>query len=193
MRLVAAGAQIQLDRNLLGTHVKSWRLRDMVWTDLRYRGAPWISVLVARRSIPATLNLGWRHRVSALTSLFLAGAIAKTSLRLALPALLLLVGLNRSFYKLIGRRGGLVLTALGPPLHVIHHLTAVLAVPLGLLAYLRGKQRAPRRVVREPSRAMGEHESAALYQSEALPEQSPPASSGESPPTVGVGIPSRSP
>ena len=143
MRLIESGRRIELDPHLLGTHAKQWRFRDMVWTDLRRRAAPWMGVLVAHRRLPATLNLGWRHRLSALASLVLAGAAVKRSRKHGLAALWVLVLANRSFYALVARRGGPALGLLALPLHVVHHLTAVLAVPLGIAHYLVSRPRTP--------------------------------------------------
>jgi hypothetical protein len=47
------------------------------------------------------------------------------------------VALNRSLYGLLWRRGGPRKAVPGVGLHALHHLTAVVAVPLGGLAWLR--------------------------------------------------------
>ena len=74
MRLAAGGARIELDPSVQGTHLKSWSLWEMVRTDFRDRGVPWVMLLLRHRGSATALNLGWRHRVSALVALF--GAIA---------------------------------------------------------------------------------------------------------------------
>jgi hypothetical protein len=46
-----------------------------------------------------------------------------------------LLGLNRDFYALLARRRGLGEAAVGVGLHAVHHLTAVAAVPAGVLVH----------------------------------------------------------
>jgi cellulose synthase/poly-beta-1,6-N-acetylglucosamine synthase-like glycosyltransferase len=139
MRLAAAGARIELDPAILGTHVKSWSLPQMVRTDLRVRGVPWVSLLLRWRLLPATLNLGWRHRLSALASLALVVAIALFEPLLAGGALATLVGLNRSFYRLLWRAAGPRTALVGPLLHMLHLLTAAAAIPVGLAVHARSR------------------------------------------------------
>jgi GT2 family glycosyltransferase len=142
MRLSSAGARIVLDPELRATHLKSWSLASMVHTDLTRRGMPWVRMLLHRRELSSALNLGWRHR---LTALGFAGALAAgATARHRRGALLLggVVALNRDFYALLVRRGGLQLGAAGVLLHCVHHLTAVAAVPAGAAEHLVHKVRA---------------------------------------------------
>ncbi|HEX8207860.1 MAG TPA: glycosyltransferase, partial [Solirubrobacteraceae bacterium] len=67
LRLTDDGHRIAILPDVQGTHLKDWNLRAMVRTDLVDRGVPWMRLLLERRSAPAVLNLGWRHRASALT------------------------------------------------------------------------------------------------------------------------------
>ena len=50
------------------------------------------------------------------------------------------VALEHRFYALLRRRGGLVLAAAGLPLHLLHHLVSVLAVPIAALAHYRASR-----------------------------------------------------
>ncbi|MEP7336003.1 MAG: glycosyltransferase family A protein, partial [Actinomycetota bacterium] len=74
VRLAAVG-EIRLDPRLLGTHLKRWTLRSMILTDFSRRGVPWTSLLLRERADTQTLNLGWRHRLSALACLVFAAAV----------------------------------------------------------------------------------------------------------------------
>ncbi|HEU5111422.1 MAG TPA: glycosyltransferase, partial [Micromonosporaceae bacterium] len=65
-RLRRGGHRIVLDPAIQGTHLKAWTLRSMVRTDFARRGVPWVALQVGNRRMSAALNLGWRHRVSAL-------------------------------------------------------------------------------------------------------------------------------
>ena len=141
-RLNAAGHRIVLDPMIQGTHLKHWTLATMVKTDLLQRGIPWVEMLLSGRGDRKVLNLGWRHRISALASLAFVGSLAKRRIGAAGVSLLTLGVANRSFYRLLARRRGPLGAATGVLLHTVHHLTAVASAPLGLLAYVRRRDRA---------------------------------------------------
>ena len=135
MRLTDAGARIELHRDVLGRHLKAWRLGQMVRGDLCDRGAPWVALLLRRRRTSDTLNLARRHRLSMLASIALVASWRRPAIAVSsLGALLLL---NRSFYALLWRRRGPFAAVGGVALHVVHHLTGAAAVPVGALTYLR--------------------------------------------------------
>jgi GT2 family glycosyltransferase len=134
MRLAASGERMKLDPALQGTHLKRWTLASMIRTDFRARGVPWVALLARNGAAPAGLNLGWRHRLSALASLALAGSLAARRPRAAGAALGVLVLLNADFYALVLKRRGTAQAIAGVGLHALHHLTAVSAVPAGLSA-----------------------------------------------------------
>jgi GT2 family glycosyltransferase len=136
MRLSAAGARIELDPLVQGTHLKRWTLWSMVRTDFIGRGVPWVLLLLRHRGSTTALNLGWRHRLSALAAL--VGALAFIFRR---PGALLasgagLVALNRPFYRLLLRRRGPAEATAGVFLHALHHLASIAAVPVGVLIHL---------------------------------------------------------
>ncbi|MEM1333543.1 MAG: glycosyltransferase family 2 protein [Actinomycetota bacterium] len=140
MRLAAAGDRLLLDPSIQGTHLKRWTLRSMVHTDLFRRGIPWVTLLLRERRVPAGLNLGWRHRATALLSVVTVVALLRRRWAALLGALVVVAGLNRALYALLVRRLGAVGAVAGVPLHLLHHLTAVVAVPLGLLAGYRERR-----------------------------------------------------
>ena len=109
----------------------------MVESDLWHRGVPWVELLLRHGTGSSALNLGWRHRLSALASLVAAGSLLRGRLRRTVVALALLVGLNRSFYALLARRRGRLEAAAGVGLHVLHHLVGVLSVPIAIIEHLR--------------------------------------------------------
>ena len=98
------------------------------------------------RPASSALNLAWRHRVTALLHAGTAGAAVSGRRRLAGGLLLGAVLLNRDFYALLLRCGGLRLGGAGVLLHLVHHLTAVVSVPVGVAAHVleavRGEPRA---------------------------------------------------
>lgn len=147
MRLSGRGARILLDPTIQGTHLKRWTLYSMVRTDLMVRGIPWVGLLLDHRDSPSVLNLTWRHRLSALTSVAVLAALALRNVWLIAATVALLVALNFDFYRFLMRIEGLPRAIAGVALHWIHHLTSVAAVPLGILAHYSRRRRAPARVV----------------------------------------------
>jgi hypothetical protein len=146
-RLVADGARIVLDPAIQGTHLKAWTLRSMVRTDFARRGVPWVALLLRTAHSTAhstALNLGWRHRASAVAcAAGVAGLLLRRPATL-IAALLVLLGANRDFYALLVRRRGVTETVAGVGLHVVHHLTALAAVPAGIAVHLRDRDRRAR-------------------------------------------------
>ena len=144
MRLSAAGARIELDPLVQGTHLKRWSVWSMVRTDFIGRGVPWVLLLLRHRGSTTTLNLGWRHRLSALVAL--AGTVSLVRRRLlgAAASAVALVALNRSFYTLLWRRRGPAEATTGVFLHALHHLASLAAVPVGVALHLLDRSR-PRR------------------------------------------------
>jgi hypothetical protein len=133
-RLTRRGYRIVLAPEIQGTHLKRWTLRSMVWTDFARRGVPWVAMQVANRRVSSTLNLGWRHRASALACVVTLAAAASRHRVVAVGALGAVVVLNRSFYALLARRRGPLDGVLGVALHGLHHLVGVAAVPVGVVA-----------------------------------------------------------
>ena len=142
---LASEGRLVLDPGLQGTHLKEWTLRSMVATDFARRGVPWVALMAERRTVPATLNLGPRERASMLTALAGAAALAMRRPRGALVFGAATVALNTDLYATLGRRLGVRGVALGLPLHVLHQLVALAAVPAGLLAASTRRPRRQRR------------------------------------------------
>jgi GT2 family glycosyltransferase len=144
VRLVADGARIVLDPAIQGTHLKAWTLRSMVRTDFARRGVPWVALLLRsghlRSTAATTLNLGWWHRASAVACATGVAGLASRRPATVLAALLVLLGANREFYGLLARRRGIGEAVVGVGLHVVHHLTALAAVPAGVAVHLRDRR-----------------------------------------------------
>lgn len=136
VRLGDAGRRIVLDPSVRGTHLKRWTLGGMVRTDLRHRGVPWVRLMLRRRRASGALNLGTRHRVSAVASVALVAAVVARRPAAGAAALAVILVANRDLYALLARRLGARGAAAGVALHVLHHLVAVAAVPLGIAQHL---------------------------------------------------------
>lgn len=139
-RLHGRGARLLLDPAIRGRHLKAWSPWTMVRSDFSRRGVPWVRLLLGRGGSRSALNLGWRHRASAAAAALSLALLARRP-RAALASLLALVALNRSFYLLLARRGGPALLGAGLVLHVLHHLTAIASVPVGLALHLRDRRK----------------------------------------------------
>jgi hypothetical protein len=137
MRLVEDGGRIVLDPLVQGRHLKRWTLEGMIRTDFAARGAPWVELLLSRGSGSTALNLGWRHRMSAAASLALLVTASRRKVPPSMALLVLILILNHSFYRMLLRRRGPALAAAALPLHVLHHLVGMAAVPEGLRRHLR--------------------------------------------------------
>jgi len=74
-RLRDAGHRIRLLKTMLGTHLKHWKFRDMVRTDIFQRGVPWVALLQQYRSAPSDLNLNWRARMATVSAALLAAMV----------------------------------------------------------------------------------------------------------------------
>jgi glycosyl transferase family 2 len=141
MRLCKQGARIRLDPTIQGKHLKAWTLPNMVYTDLFGRGIPWIRLLARDPSNTSTLNLGWRHRASAVASLVLVAGLLTRRPRLVGGPLLLLCMLNGSFYAVLLRSRGWAQAVAGVPLHALHHVVGAAAVPGTAILYVSERLR----------------------------------------------------
>jgi hypothetical protein len=138
---LAERGRLVLDPALQGTHLKEWTLESMVVTDFARRGVPWVALMFDRRDVPRTLNLGRRERASAAAALVAAVALVGRRRMPAVAALAVGVVLNADLYRTIGRRLGARGVAAAVPLHVLHQLVGIAAVPVGLTASLRRRAR----------------------------------------------------
>ena len=134
VRLARIG-EIRLDPQLLGTHLKRWTLRSMILTDFLRRGLPWTFLLLRERTGTQALNLGWRHRLSALACLAFAAALPGRRVVVAFSSAAAFVALNRSFYALLLRRRGARLASVGVALHALHHVVGIAAATTALATH----------------------------------------------------------
>jgi glycosyltransferase involved in cell wall biosynthesis len=131
-RLRRAGHRIRLDRHLQGTHLKSWTLISMVRTDLMRRALPWGRLILERAAAAHDLNLRADQRWSACLLAVALAAVAVAPFRPGLwgaviVAIAAIVFLNRAFYALLRRQGGLLFAVRAIPLHLLYFLYSGLA------------------------------------------------------------------
>jgi Glycosyl transferase family 21 len=136
-RLIQAGARIELDPAIQGTHLKRYTLASMLHVDVVERAIPWVDLMLAGRAPRSALNAGARHRAAALLALGAVGATAVRRPAAALVALAAFGALNADLYATIARRRGRAEAAAAVPLHLLHHLSAAAAIPAGVALHLR--------------------------------------------------------
>jgi Glycosyl transferase family 21 len=136
-RLVQAGARIELDPTIQGTHLKRYTLAGMLHVDTVERAIPWVDLMLAGRAPRSALNAGGRHRAAALLALGTVGAAALRRPVLAAAALGAFAAVNADLYATIARSRGRGEAAAAVPLHLLHHVSATAAIPAGVALHLR--------------------------------------------------------
>jgi len=131
-RLRRAGHRILLDRDIQGTHLKRWKLRGVIWTDIVCRAIPWSRLILSSRETPNDLNVKLSQRVSGalvvLAALTLPLALWRIGLLvLPLVALVSVVVLNRDLFTFLARQRGVAFAVACVPLHLLYFLYSVLS------------------------------------------------------------------
>ena len=132
-RLAATG-RILLDRPIQGTHLKEWTLGSMIATDFARRGVPWVRLMAERREVPATAEsrpTRARERGAALSPQLARGGPTPVPAAVA-HARSRSTAISTAIARRLGARG----LVAAVPLHVLHQLVAVAAVPAGVAASL---------------------------------------------------------
>jgi glycosyltransferase involved in cell wall biosynthesis len=126
-RLCAAGGRILLWPALQGTHLKEWRLVNLIHTEVFCRAIPWSRLILSQTGLVNDLNVGAAERLRAvLAALFFAGVAA--SVHPAVPAwfaLAMLVAIalaNGSLLRLFYRRKGPLFALGGLLFHQVYYL-----------------------------------------------------------------------
>ncbi|MDQ6888397.1 MAG: glycosyltransferase family 2 protein [Gemmatimonadota bacterium] len=139
-RLRERGYRIVLRSKIQGTHLKRWLLRDLILTDLRSRGVPWMRLLIQRGAVKSTetLNLRAREKLSTalvgLALVLLALALMPPRrhwLALAAYALVPVLYLNLPLFVFFARQRGLLFALGTVPLRLLFYVVSGAAVPLG--------------------------------------------------------------
>ena len=137
-RLRQAGYRIRLVPEWQVKHLKKWRWRDLIVTDIGRRAIPWTKLLRREKRLDNDLNIDHASRVSAaLTCLgvcfLLLGFAWRPALLLGALLLALATALNWSFYKFLAQRGGWPFAVASIPLHWLYYLGASAGFMLGHL------------------------------------------------------------
>jgi len=146
-RLVDAGYIIRLDPSFQVKHLKRWTAADMLRTDVFQRAIPWTDLILQRSRTNHDLNLTGRDRLSGVIVLFV---LSVSVIWLLAPlngplsnvyfVAILLVGiwflwLNREFYSLLNRVGGVVFMVASIPWHILFYLYSALSYGYASVRY----------------------------------------------------------
>lgn len=151
-RLRRHGYPILLRPDILGTHLKRWTLGNVLHTDFRHRGVPWMSLLLVEGpDRHSTLNLQFREKIcTALAGVSLLGGGLALVLRSLIPllvgvaAVVAIVGLNHAFYRFLRRQKGLLFASGVVPLHWGYYASNGFSVISGWLTFvLLGEPQVP--------------------------------------------------
>lgn len=139
-RAVAAGGAVRLDPGILCKHHKRWTLGSMVFTDIFRRAVPWTRHMLVHGHVTKRLNLDWRSRASGACAVLAAAAGLVASFlpwawMLAIPCLAAILVMNRDFYALCTRQGGLAFAAGCFLLHWLYFTYATLTFAVVTLVH----------------------------------------------------------
>ena len=141
LRARRAGDAIRLDKTLLCTHHKTWRIAALIRDDITRRAAPWTRLLLRERRLPNDLNLGHGQRASVVLAGLLPVAIAALAQSAAAAITVLacatgLLALNADFYRFLAHRRGLWFTVRAIPCHWLYFICAGCGGLLGTAQFL---------------------------------------------------------
>ena len=128
-RLRKAGHRIRLVPSWQVKHLKKWRLRDLVFTDIGRRAIPWTRLLRREGRLDNDLNIDRSSRLSAALICLAACALASGFFwRPAFPVGGVLLSsattINWRYYRFLVRLGGLPFALASIPLHWLYFLGA---------------------------------------------------------------------
>lgn len=110
-RIRAAGGRILVLPDLLGKHLKIWKLGNVIHTDIFRRAMPWARLMIGREGLSQDLNTGPMERFRAgIAGLFLLSVLAMVLSPGMFPIALLLgviaVLVNWKFFNYLRKHGG---------------------------------------------------------------------------------------
>jgi GT2 family glycosyltransferase len=129
LRLAARGARIWLAPQMRGTHLKEWRLLNLLHTDIFRRAVPWSRLIHAEGGRADLLNLRAGERARALLAIALAASIVAALLRMApawlpLPLAFAAIAANPRLFALFRRRRGALFALGGMLFHQVYYVYA---------------------------------------------------------------------
>lgn len=141
-RMRKMGYRILLDNEIQVKHLKNWKWRSMLRTDIFQRAVPWSQLILEGNLLPRDLNLQISHRISALLVgllvlllpfifldiLGLFGIVESQVLFILFLALLVtLLILNRNLYAFFLRKRGVKFMVFAIPMHFLYYFYSSLS------------------------------------------------------------------
>jgi glycosyltransferase involved in cell wall biosynthesis len=138
--LFDAGYRIQLDKALLGKHLKVWTFCTMVRTDVLYRALPWAEIILSRRRFTNDLNTCLANRLAVIfASLAVVFALMAVFNFFFIAIAALFLGgnflTNTHLLKQFWKTRGMFFTIGVVPLHFMHQLCSALGFALAVTRY----------------------------------------------------------
>ncbi|HEY2863538.1 MAG TPA: glycosyltransferase [Casimicrobiaceae bacterium] len=132
MRLRRRGLRIDAEPALLATHLKVWRLRNLLHTEVFRRAVPWSRLIVANDGWSDSLNTGVAERLRALLavgclSALLLAAVGIVPLWLAATALAAIAVANAPLFRFFQSRRGILFAIGGVLYHQLYYLYSAAA------------------------------------------------------------------
>jgi GT2 family glycosyltransferase len=126
-RLIEAGGQIRLVASVKGSHLKVWRLFNLIHTEVFCRAIPWSRLMLTRSGLVDDLNVSATERIKAMLAGLLMLALAAAVIGnlswwivWVLTAVALVV--NKDLFLLFNRRKGLLFALGGVAFHQLYYL-----------------------------------------------------------------------
>ncbi len=135
-RLIRAGGNIRLHRDVQCTHLKVWRLGNLLHTEIFRRAVPWSRLILSSgEGIPNDLNVGVAEQARALVAAALLVTLCAVLCGIVSPhyltfALLLMLFANIEMAVFFYRRGGLAFAVGAMLFHQVYYLYSSVAFVL---------------------------------------------------------------
>ncbi|MEO8302737.1 MAG: glycosyltransferase [Betaproteobacteria bacterium] len=126
-RLRQRGSRIVLVPDIEGTHLKVWRLANLLHTDIARRALPWSRLILARTGLADALNIGVGERMNAVLAATFVASVALAAAALVplwVPAAATVaVGVaNRRLFATFRRRRGTLFAIGAVAFHQLYYL-----------------------------------------------------------------------
>ena len=126
-RLIEAGGQIRLVASVKSSHLKVWRLFNLIHTEVFCRAIPWSRLMLTRSGLVDDLNVSAAERLKAMLAGLLllaltAAVIGYLPWWFVLVLTVLAIIANKDLFLLFNRRKGLVFALGGVAFHQLYYL-----------------------------------------------------------------------
>jgi glycosyltransferase involved in cell wall biosynthesis len=140
LRLRQRGLRIHLEPALLATHLKVWRLANLLHTEVCRRAIPWSRLIIEHGWWSTNLNMDGGERARALLAAYWLAAVLLAAARVWPPwPALIFLGLvalaNMRLFDYFRRRRGMLFAIGGVLYHQVYYLYSVAAFAYSLVAY----------------------------------------------------------